>query len=195
MTVEIVLKMKRSHSDPDMLRGCLVCSGVFRWLVVFLLFAFSVALFLFIASFLSLPISLLAVSLLFLANGLLPPAFSSISLPTLPTLLRSAGADSSFMDAGVAVAEIFGELWVIGWRQRRKSWRNWPEILRAERSSNSYPIVAGMKAERSSNLGRKNDREETLKDSGGTLSLRGPAASEGHGVVGAVCERFRGLGL
>ena len=63
------------------------------WLIVVLqLFAFSDLLFLIVSSPLS-PPSLIAVYLPYLAYGLLLPALSSFSLPTLTTLLRSAGAE------------------------------------------------------------------------------------------------------
>ena len=133
MTVELVPKMKRSH--PRCSRHAEGLFGM-EWIgsVVPRLsaFALSISLNLIVSSFLSLHITLLAVCLSLLAYALLssPPSVLVYLPPT-----RSVGADSS----GVAVAEIFGRLWLIGWRQRRKrSWQDWPEILRAERSSNPY---------------------------------------------------------
>ena len=121
-----------------MLRGCLVWSGVIRWLVVFLLFALSVSLYLIVTSFLS-PISLIAVCLPYLAYGLLLPPSVLVYLP--PHSLHAVavgwrGFLSLCEDVGVAVAEIFGEdWWVIGnpsGREEEDAWRSWPEILRAE---------------------------------------------------------------
>ena len=113
-------------------------------------------------------------------------------------------------------------LWTRVWRFRRYL-ENYGLLVTAEEKEEQMPIRESLgqiiRAERSSNLSRRavrtnsselsshqipvgrttgRSRSRTRRTTygyGGTLSLQGPAASDGHGVVGAVCDRFRGLGL
>ena len=142
MSVETVLELKKG-SHPRRSRHAERLFGMMwsvRLIVVLQHFAFSVLLFLIVLSPLSLSISLIAVYLPYLAYGLLlPSALFCLPLhsPHVVALLRSAGSGSSFMDVGVPVVEIFGEI-VGSWlaAEEEEKLAGWPVILRAELSSN-----------------------------------------------------------
>ena len=68
------------------------------------------------------------------------------------------------MDVGVAVAETFGSLWVVGWRQEEEE--ELAGFLRAELTSNAYargPSDKSSELRRSSNLGRRVVRIKSSK--------------------------------